>query len=505
MTATKNTTAKSTTAKKDAIAKREKDTLAILVENATGVKATHIEQYFGPWCILPDRFVPMVERVQGLDLLAHIESRRNRAISTVLSGDSDSNDEYEMIGSIALIHATGSLTKYGNSFDGSSSTVALRRQIRNAADDECVGSILLRIESPGGTTAGTQELAEEIVAATAKKPVYAYCEDLCASAAYWIASQCTKVYANASSLVGCIGTYTIVQDASAMMEKMGVKVNVVKAGDFKAAGTFGTPVTDDQLAEFQRLVDTLNGFFLGAVEKGRKLTAAKVKELADGRVHVGKEAAANGLIDGIRTFEETINELSLASKGKQMSETQNASPATLGELKAAIPGATSDFIVKALESGMTVPDAVSAWSKQLATENEALKLRVKALEEKKDDEEEEEEEEEEGDGKAEGEKQSGKGKANGKKSCGDSGKAKSRHAPGLRALSEQRSTRQRPADAISAFNAEVQDWMKQGKSRHEAVKIVARTNPTLHSEYLAADPRNQGDDVQRLIGERFAG
>ena len=208
-----------------------KTPLAIVLADSTGVRASHIEQYFGPWCVIPERFISQVELLQGSNVLEHIQQRRN---DTVASGE---RTNYDVLpgSQIAMLHATGTLTKYGTSYGDECSTVALRRQVRQCMDDELVKGVLLRIESPGGTCAGTQELADDLKALAAKKPVYAWCEDLCASAAYWIASQCTKVFANATALVGCIGTYAVVQDCSKMAEKLGIKVHVVKAGEFKGA------------------------------------------------------------------------------------------------------------------------------------------------------------------------------------------------------------------------------------------------------------------------------
>jgi len=194
--------------------------------------------------------------------------------------------------------------------------VLLRQQIRHAFRNTDAAGILLRFDSPGGTVAGTEDLAADIAAAAGGKPVYGYAEDLCASAAYWGYSQCTKTFANATALVGSIGTYMAIEDLSGHAEQLGVKVHVIRAGTFKGAGTPGTEITDDQLAEWQRIVDELNAHFIAGVARGRRMGESKVRELADGRVHVGQAAVQLGLVDVIESFDDTLARLSRDAKGK---------------------------------------------------------------------------------------------------------------------------------------------------------------------------------------------
>src|SRR6185436_13049667 len=139
-----------------------------------------------------------------------------------------------------------------------------------AAADPSIKTILLLIDSPGGTIAGTAELADSVAAANKIKPVIAHADDQMASAAYWIASQCRMITSNRTALVGSIGTYVEVYDTSKMYENAGVKVHMISTGPHKGALVDGTPVTDDQLAEVQKLVDSLNRHFLAAVSAGRK-------------------------------------------------------------------------------------------------------------------------------------------------------------------------------------------------------------------------------------------
>src|SRR5690606_31819803 len=129
----------------------------------------------------------------------------------------------------------GAMTKQGSSFGGAS-TVRTRRAIRSAAADKSVSAIMLLIDSPGGSVSGTSDLADDVANAKKKKPVYAYIEDTCCSAAYWVASQCSAIYANPTAIVGSIGTYMVVADYSRMAENAGVKVHCISTGKYKGAG-----------------------------------------------------------------------------------------------------------------------------------------------------------------------------------------------------------------------------------------------------------------------------
>jgi ClpP class serine protease len=103
----------------------------------------------------------------------------------------------------------------------------------------------LDIDSPGGTVAGTPELAAAVSALDQKKPVYAFSSGLMASAAYWIASQARAIYATPSAQVGSIGVVQAVVDRSAAINAAGIKVEVFSVGKYKAMGAPGTPLTDD--------------------------------------------------------------------------------------------------------------------------------------------------------------------------------------------------------------------------------------------------------------------
>ena len=278
---------------------------------ATGCRP---DQLFGAWAIEPTRFRQMVDTAKGLDLAAlNAEARAAAKADSMDLGAADPKP-YEVRDGVAVISISGPMTKYYTSFDamfGGCSTVMLRRIIREATDNDDVKSLLIEIDSPGGTVAGTSDLADDLNAfRAAGKTAYAYVSDLCASAAYWIASQCDRIYANSTAMVGSIGTYAVLEDTTGLQTQAGVKLRVVSTGKFKGLGADGA-VTDDLVADVQREVNDLNELFLSGVTAGRAetLTPEQVRELADGRVHVGDKARQLGLVDEIASIDAAFQAL----------------------------------------------------------------------------------------------------------------------------------------------------------------------------------------------------
>jgi len=284
----------------------------------------------GPFAIEPASGQHLLRSLEAIDLHVHLAENESRrvAIKSADSGAAKSADNgaaksadngaapskprkpYQMDGSVALLSLSGPMSKAGSgSMSDGGSTVQLRRQVRQAAADPDVSAILLTIDSPGGEVAGTGDLASDVRAAAQGKPLYAYIEDLGASAAYWVASQCNAIYANPGARVGSIGTYLAVEDSSGMADNLGLKVHVLKAGDYKGAGIPGTAVTDDHLAHFQQQVNDLNSQFVSAVGRGRDKTPEQMKELSDGRMYVGAKARIAGLVEGVTSRDAVIAKL----------------------------------------------------------------------------------------------------------------------------------------------------------------------------------------------------
>ena len=257
-----------------------------------------LSQYLGPWCVLPEAFITALDGIKAGTIKPNANTEVNAA--------HDDDRIFEMVqGSIAVIRINGFMMK-GRSKFGGTSTIFTRQQLRAAAIDPKVEQIMLLIESPGGTAAGTMELAAEIERTNAIKPVIAQIEDMGASAAIWSAVFASRIFANTMAQVGSIGTVAVARDSSAAAKEAGIVVHVVSSGPLKGAHVPGTEVTAEHLAEMQKIVDALSDEFFGAVSDRRGLTGARLRAVTTGGVFMSAEAHELGLIDGIQSTEETF-------------------------------------------------------------------------------------------------------------------------------------------------------------------------------------------------------
>lgn len=272
-----------------------------------------LTDYLGAWCFEPTRFETLFKAISLADFTAHVLAVR-QATNAPSRGSSRYTETVPAAGGkqIAVVKMAGVLMK-GESSMGGTSTVQLRREVRAAAADETVSGILLAIDSPGGTFAGTPDLAAEVKAATRKKPVWAHIDDLGASAAYYVASQADMIFANApEAFVGSIGTMMMIYDASKAFEDGGIKPMLFKTGPLKGAGSMGTAVTEEQSAYFQRIIDGLQEGFDAAVKNGRGFSAKELDAVRTGGVFLASDAKQLRLIDGIRPLSKTLAELAAA-------------------------------------------------------------------------------------------------------------------------------------------------------------------------------------------------
>lgn len=266
-----------------------------------------VHDYIGAWAIEPTAANALMTLARSTDLFAHVAETKASPpeLKSALSVQPDGRGK-----SLAVIPIAGVMMKHQSSLGGGTSTVQIRRDIRTAANSDEVSAILLSIDSPGGTVAGTADLGEEVRAAAKKKPVYAFVSDLCASAAFWVASQADAIFANnATALIGSIGTVMTMYDFSKMAEQKGVETLVFATGPLKGAGAEGAPVTEEQRSYFQALVDDAQRSFDAAVKRGRSLTDLQLKAVRTGGVFGAAEAQERKLIDGVQSLEATVESL----------------------------------------------------------------------------------------------------------------------------------------------------------------------------------------------------
>lgn len=265
-----------------------------------------------PWAILPEKlleiqaFYSAHARGQKIDIAA-IEARIGKPLVSADQG-------YQNVGGVAVIPVSGVIGKKMNmmtQISGGASTQLIERDIKAALSDDSINSILLHVESPGGTVDGTQTLADVVAMANSIKPTMAFADGLMASAAYWIGSAASEIVASSvTAQIGSIGVVTSHTDISKAEEQAGYKVTEISAGKYKRITSQHAPLSKEGKALLQDQVDQLYTIFVDAVAANRGTDADTVLEdMADGRMFLSSEAKDRGMIDHIATLETTISNM----------------------------------------------------------------------------------------------------------------------------------------------------------------------------------------------------
>jgi protease-4 len=226
---------------------------------------------------------------------------------------------------IALINVEGMITADAGSSGGplggtvSAGSLSIVDQLYAARDDDSVKGILLRINSPGGSAAGSDEIFRAIREVRKTKKVVASMGDVAASGGYYIASACDYIYANGATLTGSIGVIFHLVNWGELAAKYGVKEDSLHAGEYKDIGSPWRPMTDSERSQMQVLLAQVHNQFIKAVDEGREpLDEAGVRRLATGMVYTGEQAASNGLVDavgGMRDAAAKVRELAGVGAG----------------------------------------------------------------------------------------------------------------------------------------------------------------------------------------------
>ncbi len=227
--------------------------------------------------------------------------------ASLITGDSGMDADYGGGSSyIGVLHVEGTITTSSSSSDTYQQSWLLR-QINYMMDDPSNEGLMLYVNSPGGSVYASDELYLKLkeYKEETDRPVYAYFAETAASGGYYIAAGADKITANRNCTTGSIGVYLgPIINASGLLEKVGVQAEIIKSGENKAMGNNYEPLTDEQRAIYQEYVNESYEQFVNIVAEGRKMDAATVKQIADGRVYTAKQAKANGLIDEISSFED---------------------------------------------------------------------------------------------------------------------------------------------------------------------------------------------------------
>lgn len=263
---------------------------------------------------------------------------------------------YEIIDGVAIIPVYGVISQRMNMFSrisGGTSTEMLGAEVQRALADNSVNSILLDIDSPGGSVSGVQAVSDLIYNARAQKTITAYINPCAASGAYWIASASAEiVMAEGTSIAGSIGVVTLHKDISGAEKMMGVKSTEIYAGKYKRIASSFAPLGEEAQAHIQADVDYIYSLFVDAVARNRGTDAETVlANMADGRIFIGQQAVDAGLVDRIESFDAVLSRLSKPKSNREV-RMSDEKTMTIEALRQDHPELVKAITAEAHKSGM---------------------------------------------------------------------------------------------------------------------------------------------------------
>ncbi|MBI3944698.1 MAG: signal peptide peptidase SppA [Armatimonadetes bacterium] len=193
-------------------------------------------------------------------------------------------------------------------FGGASGSDSVVAQLARGRRDASIKAVVVRINSPGGSAAASQEIYAELMKIRkAGKPVVASMGDVAASGGYYVAAAADRIVANGSTLTGSIGVVMEMQNLQGLFQKIGVRSNTIKSGKFKDIGSSTRPMTPEERELLQGLVNDVYEQFVGAIIAGRKqVDPARLRQLADGRIFTGRQAHALKLVDELGNLQDAV-------------------------------------------------------------------------------------------------------------------------------------------------------------------------------------------------------
>jgi protease-4 len=237
---------------------------------------------------------------------------------------------------VALIRIEGVIT------DSRETTEELKEYMKNPS----IKAIVLRIDSPGGAVAPSQEIYEEVRKAVSKKKVLVSMGSVAASGGYYIASPATRIVANPGTLTGSIGVIMEIPNIEGLMNKLGIKTEVVKSGKHKDIASIFRGIGKEEREILQGVLDNVHTQFIKAVAEGRKMLPSDVEKIADGRVFTGEQALKAGLIDELGNLEDAVQAAAKLSgiKGEPVIVSKKESFSLIDLIREGVPEELTDII-----------------------------------------------------------------------------------------------------------------------------------------------------------------
>ena len=330
-----------------------------------------------PWAIEPAKLLEIQAiyathlRGDKIDIEA-VEKRLGRPLD-------NEPKAFDIIDGVAVLPIEGVIAKRANLFSqisGGVSTELVARDLRAALDDPSVHSIILSIDSPGGTVDGTETLANLVAASS--KPIVTLASGTMASAAYWIGSAANAAYiTDSTTIVGSIGVVATHTDISKAQAAAGVKTTEIFAGQYKRIASNYAPLSKEGRQTMQDQVDYTYSLFVGAVAKHRGVsTDVVLQDMADGRIFIGQQAIDAGLVDGVSTLELLVAQLNASrasgqSVGASLNRAGVAQPKPIG---AAMPITREQLAAEAPDVLAAIQAEGASAERQPAAQNSTYSL-----------------------------------------------------------------------------------------------------------------------------------
>ncbi len=211
---------------------------------------------------------------------------------------------------VALIRLVGPISQEGGGilpFGRSASARAVVGLLERARRDPAVKAVVLELNTPGGSVVASARIHESVLQLRqGGKPVVALLTEVAASGGYYVAAGADRIVADPSTLTGSIGVLVVLPNLQEFNRRLGVRTVVFKSGHFKDMGNPDRPLTAEEAAIFQALVDEAYQRFVDVVAQGRRMDRARVLRLADGRIYTGAQARRLGLVDALGSLEQAV-------------------------------------------------------------------------------------------------------------------------------------------------------------------------------------------------------
>jgi protease-4 len=229
-------------------------------------------------------------------------------VKSEVKEDDDKDDEKKTSSKnrIAVIYASGEISG-GDGDDNSIGSEKISKAIRKARTDDKVKAVVLRVNSPGGSSLASDVIWREVMLTKKVKPIIVSMGDVAASGGYYIACAADSIYAEPNTITGSIGIFAVLPNMQKFFnDKLGITFDGVKTGKYADLGDVSRPLTPEERAILQKSVNRGYDTFTKAVAEGRKKSQAYINSIGQGRVWTGEQALKNGLVDKLGNISDAV-------------------------------------------------------------------------------------------------------------------------------------------------------------------------------------------------------